>query len=395
MGRTKPLSSEEICCTLKKIADNESGSSTNVTTPFHSFSSTKTSSSLRTVVAKGIVQAAAKPKTKRQKQRQKKKNRKQRSELLSVEPLPAEDGIQASILQKFCVVFTMDGDIAKPNFSDQSQNYDKPIMVSLCNWKVTDTGQGGSIFHPIKNELPVFIKPPYQSRLMPDKVIHDIIQVLKSVEKKAPNQRRGKSKFLGLDGPNSKYVAIGIHANRGGRGLIQSKLNMMSTEEKETLVSFIRRLEEIFQRWVDWSYLTGFRNAAVHQDITMLDDGHRATEFFSSVAFGRNVYLQAHTDCDFGYSIVVVLQVEPEETDLDEILCYFVFPVHAQVVALRHGDIIIFNPTIYHCVSKKSVTGDVFCLSCYLKTAVVGKNDNLLPLTRVESEIARLQTKGT
>ena len=73
---------------------------------------------------------------------------------------------------------------------------------------------------------------------------------------------------------------------------------MMSTDEKEILVSFI------FERWVDWSYLTGFRNTAVHQDITMLDDGHRAMEFFSSIAFGRNVYLQAHTDCDFGYSIV-------------------------------------------------------------------------------------------
>ena len=192
--------------------------------------------------------------------------------------------------------------------------------------------------------------------------------------------------------------------------LVQSKLNMMSTKEKEILVSFIQRLEDIFERWVDWSNLTGFRNAAVHQDITMIDDGHRATQFFSSIAFGRNVYLQVHTDCDpvflvhcirthtdcdFGYSIVPALKVDPEEADLEQILCYFVFPVHAQVVALRHGDIIIFNPMKYHCLLKKLVKGCVFTLSCYLKTAVVGKNDNIFPLTRTEAKIACLQTKGT
>ena len=54
------------------------------------------------------------------------------------------------------------------------------------------------------NELPLFLKPPYQSRLLPDHTVHEILQVLKPIEKKAPNQHRGKTKFLGMDERNSR-----------------------------------------------------------------------------------------------------------------------------------------------------------------------------------------------
>jgi hypothetical protein len=62
-----------------------------------------------------------------------------------------------------------------------------------------------------------------------------------------------------------------------------------------------------------------------------------------------------------------------------EISNYFAFPEEGISVALRPGDMLIFNPLYRHCLSSRS-SGfegkDVFCLSLYLKTAVVGGNDN-------------------
>ncbi len=46
-------------------------------------------------------------------------------------------------------------------------------------------------------------------------------------------------------------------------------------------------------------------------------------------------------------------------------------------VALRPGDFLLFNPQEPHSISSRCCAGDeVFCISSYLKTGVVGDNDN-------------------
>ena len=82
--------------------------------------------------------------------------------------------------------------------------------------------------------------------------------------------------------------------------------------------------------------------------------------FFSSIAFRKNVFLPAHTDNDFCYAVVMALAREPEKTG-DDILCYFVFPEHGQKVAMRNLDFLIFNPQVYHCVSKRVVFECAIC----------------------------------
>jgi len=60
----------------------------------------------------------------------------------------------------------------------------------------------------------------------------------------------------------------------------------------------------------------------------------------------------------------------------DEILQYFCFPEIGHAFGLRHGDTIIFNPQIDHCISSRpTATQDVICTSIYLQTAVVAGND--------------------
>ncbi len=67
--------------------------------------------------------------------------------------------------------------------------------------------------------------------------------------------------------------------------------------------------------------------------------------------------------------------VKKYEVD-DEIVVYFCFPTLGVAIPLRPGDYLIFNP-IPHCVSSRcNHTQDVLLVMMYLKTGVVGLNNN-------------------
>ncbi len=69
-----------------------------------------------------------------------------------------------------------------------------------------------------------------------------------------------------------------------------------------------------------------------------------------------------------------------DETDVDDqdlATCDFAFPRVGVAVALRPGDFFLFNPNEPHSISSCcSKEDDIFIISSYLKTAVVGLNDN-------------------
>jgi hypothetical protein len=61
----------------------------------------------------------------------------------------------------------------------------------------------------------------------------------------------------------------------------------------------------------------------------------------------------------------------------DRIVCYFAFPRIGIAVALWPGDFLLFNPQELHSISSRcKAEDDIFCASSYLKTAIVGLNDN-------------------
>ena len=109
---------------------------------------------------------------------------------------------------------------------------------------------------------------------------------------------------------------------------------------------------------------------------------------YNGLAFGKNAFLRAHTDQDFTYSDAQV-HVDGTEYHLDDpIACYFCFPRLGIAVPLRPGDYLLFNALEPHCVSSRCNTDiDVYTMTCYLKTAVVGGNNNQRPLSN-EEELA-------
>jgi beta-galactosidase beta subunit len=94
-----------------------------------------------------------------------------------------------------------------------------------------------------------------------------------------------------------------------------------------------------------------------------------------------NVYLRSHINWDFTMSIVQA-HINNHDYDVnDRILCYFTFPGNETAVALRPGDFLIFNPQEPHSISSCCKSGDeIFCIISYLKTGVVGLNDNSNPV---------------
>ena len=122
---------------------------------------------------------------------------------------------------------------------------------------------------------------------------------------------------------------------------------------------------------------------------------------WGSLACGKNYYLNSHTDEDFFYSMTTIASERGLRQDIDryrmdtEVCNYFTFPEQGIAVALRPGDMLIFNPLYHHCLSSCTLlyeTHDVFCLSLYLKTAVVGKNNNSLPLMEDKLHFASKDT---
>jgi hypothetical protein len=112
-------------------------------------------------------------------------------------------------------------------------------------------------------------------------------------------------------------------------------------------------------------------------------------QFFGGIAFGTNVFLRCHTDDDFTMSIIqVFLKGKRQYLFDDEVVVYFCFPTIGVAVPLWPGDYLLFNARIPHCISSRcKVKEEILCTSTYLKTAVVGMNNNDLPLTDEQTRI--------
>ena len=115
-----------------------------------------------------------------------------------------------------------------------------------------------------------------------------------------------------------------------------------------------------------------------------------SAKFFGGIAFGSNVFLRCHTDQDFTMSISqVFVKGKPQYHLDDDVIVFFCFPTLGVAVPLHPGDYLLFNPFIPHCIlSRCKHKDEIMCVSVDLKTAIVGLNDNLLPLTPIQNQLA-------
>ena len=114
-------------------------------------------------------------------------------------------------------------------------------------------------------------------------------------------------------------------------------------------------------------------------------------KYYGGMAFGCNVFLQCHTDHDFTMSAVQVhLRGKDKYKINDDIVVYFCFPTLGVAVPLWPGDCLLFNALIPHCISSCCEERDsIYTVSMYLKSLVVGLNDNQLSLSTKQSILAK------
>lgn len=112
-----------------------------------------------------------------------------------------------------------------------------------------------------------------------------------------------------------------------------------------------------------------------------------------SIACGINLVLSSHIDNDFFYCVVVALNPDYTPQNKDKVLVYFTFPTlgsRGKAVAMKHGQILIFNARQYHSISSRKFANDrITCISLYLKTAVVSGHDSSIELTEYQERCAQ------
>ncbi len=106
------------------------------------------------------------------------------------------------------------------------------------------------------------------------------------------------------------------------------------------------------------------------------------SKIFNAISYTKNAHLSCHTDMDFTQSVITCYK-DGHACDIDDdIVAYFCFPRIGMAVAMRPGDILVFNPREHHSVSSRCThEHDIYFTAMYLKSAVVSLNDNTIPLT--------------
>ena len=271
-----------------------------------------------------------------------------------------------------------------------------------ARWRCASVQAGGLVIcHPPDHDTglthqgdevsePTFILLPRKCSLRINKDGRALCDSMKNVMVAQNNLKRGKSKQVFS---KNKYCCVGAKPRRYAPGVEPGhyKLeNGVSKEDWDVLVMAIRRGEHAFCGYAGTDVIWRKREA---RNVVGWETPKSASEMtpspatYNGVAFGMNLHLRAHTDQDFTYSVIEAHVPNMDYTLDDEVVCYFCFPARGIAVPMKPGDFLLINPLEYHCVSSRCRSSeDVYSLSCYLKTAVVGGNDNKRKLTELEEE---------
>jgi hypothetical protein len=353
--------------------------------------------------------------------RLRKKGKKIDSSLHEIEP-NAEKGFLASSLEDTKHMFSSNKQ------STRCKNY-------IHELDVVDTTDGAFMLDTAGDI--VFMLLPRQEVLeVTGKKTHGDIEALKRLHNTTGSIVRGH-KREGISEGN--YSTVGVRADRAGHGIAESKFAQTSPADWNVFVKLVRRCEGMAARYLPSSVLRGLQKVmAVSKCPTMTKQSQsggkknspptspptsppvvplpsplsspptspptsgppppKVTSIFAAIANAMNYVSGAHQDIDFFLSFLTVnvcglTTKENPKYRLDSpVAHYFIFPEQGVAVALRPGDMLLFNPQYFHCLAEKEKSyqeRSVFVTSFYLKTAVIGKNDNRIPLTELEKALEK------
>ena len=145
----------------------------------------------------------------------------------------------------------------------------------------------------------------------------------------------------------------------------------MEDEDWDLLVEVVKRMERCFTSYVNTEDI---RKLNLARDLigfdTIAPSNRRSWSFsdrakiFNGVAFGYNVFLASHRDADYTLSVTSVHIEGHTNCSDDPVVAYFCFPRLGAAVALRPGDVLVFNALEPHANSSCCRESDkLLCLS--------------------------------
>ncbi len=224
---------------------------------------------------------------------------------------------------------------------------------------------------------------------------------------------RGNNRQLIFEGEaRSNYINIGVAADRGGKGLIYKiPKNVEGTESQVWVRKWMSKVSNVVEKkYVPTKILSAFHKAGREvgfngfevDGVPMKNKAKNATEkgkkvrghktkksrprvcLFPTLALSKSVALTMHNDEDVFFSVAAVYAEDDWNNCTKrlkkncEVLKYFTFGCGISV-AMRTGDMLLFNPQEQHCISTNTeACGEkgVFTTSHYCKANLFGLNDN-------------------
>ena len=261
------------------------------------------------------------------------------------------------------------------------------LKISHSDLWVTDTKNhsiGLRLIMPGQS-CPVFIRLPRKISLSIMSNGKDVCAAMRCCAQTQPHSlSRGKAKHVFTD-DNNKYYCVGSQPGRAERGVLSGLYKLKHgfiDQHWDCIHNTVKRAEHAFDMFMDTDIIRHIVHAKRRVKFRTMEaspSSKHATSarYYNGVGFGVNVFLRCHTDKDFTMSIVQVHMDDIMYHNEDRIVCYFTFPRLGIAVSLRPGDILMFNPQEPHCISSRCNEEDeIYCISYYLKTQVVGLNDN-------------------
>ena len=76
---------------------------------------------------------------------------------------------------------------------------------------------------------------------------------------------------------------------------------------------------------------------------------------------------------------------------MSDVVTHFCIPFYGVSIALRDGDLLIFNPQIHHCAAHQEIglNSDIILCSHYLKSLLVGGNNNDVELSEEQKDYVK------
>ena len=233
---------------------------------------------------------------------------------------------------------------------------------------VADTCNSSLGLHHIRkyDTFPTFIRLPRRESLQ---ILNDSRESCNAMRLCALTQRqsltRGKQQRV-YSNSEHKYCCVGVQPGRNVRGVISGHYRIQQgfpSKQWDILHNTLNQAEHVFDKYVNTDVICHVTCAKSRiKFATMVTTASSVKS--NPTRYYSGLVVQAHLD---------TLKYK----DNDPVICYFAFPRLGMAIALRPGDFLLFNPQEHHCISSRCQNKNkIYSMSSYLKTAIVGLNDN-------------------